>query len=100
MQIPADSWHGSCSGLAEVTARPDCRRAWSVYVKADLKHDEADGSRDGRATPSLPNWQRLGERIRQAALAATALHLIETNKGSGGSVEETMLETSRSKPGG
>ena len=83
-----------------MTARPDCRRAWSTHVKEDLKHHEADHSRSGCAKLPLPSWQRLGERVRQAALAATALHLIEINKGSGGSVRETMLETSRSKPGG
>ena len=52
-------------------------------MRADLKHRDTDDSRHSRAKPSLPPWQRLGERIRQAALAATTLHLIEILKKMG-----------------
>jgi hypothetical protein len=69
-------------------------------METEPKRPRPDDGRNGCAKPALPGWRRLGERVRQAALAATALHLIEAEKGSGGSVRETMVETSRKKSGG
>jgi len=79
-------------------AQSDRQRAGRMSVRAELQPHAAADRSDGPVGHLSLDWMALGARIRQVAMAASAIHLIEAADGA--EKCEPMLETSRAKPGG